>query len=178
MVSPSLKTAVNFSGAATPSDDASCSILPMLRISARAGQLLLVPLCVLGAATVWYWRWSATAGIESLNPYGAVQFGSALLVLLMLVLFPARYTRSGEGIERLRSVRDEHAAHEALLADNRDPVAAAGHAVRHLTAVAERAANANHAAADETSRAEQVTGWVTADRAREAATSDELAATR
>jgi hypothetical protein len=63
------------------------------RISARAGRLLLVPLCILGAATVWYWRWSAAAGVESLNPYGAVQFGSALLVVLMLALFPARYTR-------------------------------------------------------------------------------------
>ena len=63
------------------------------RISAAAGRWLLFPLCVLGGATVWYWRWSAAAGVENLNPYGAVQFGSALLALLMLVLFPSRYTR-------------------------------------------------------------------------------------
>jgi len=63
------------------------------RISAKAGRLLLIPLCLLGAASVWYWRWSAAHGIENLNPYGAVQFGSALLVLLIIALFPPRYTR-------------------------------------------------------------------------------------
>lgn len=64
------------------------------RISTKAGWRLLVPLCVLGAGSVWFWRWSAASGVENLNPYGAVQFGSALLVLLMVVLFPSRYTRS------------------------------------------------------------------------------------
>lgn len=63
------------------------------RISAKAGRRLLMPLCLLGASSVWYWRWSAARGIENLNPYGAVQFGSALLVLLVVVLFPPRYTR-------------------------------------------------------------------------------------
>lgn len=63
------------------------------RISARAGRLLLIPLCLLGAGSVWYWRWSAAQGIENLNPYGAVQFGSALLLLLIIALFPPRYTR-------------------------------------------------------------------------------------
>jgi Ceramidase len=66
------------------------------RVSTKAGRRLLVPLCVLGAASVWYWRWSAAHGFENLNPYGAVQFGSALLILLMLALFPSRYTRSGD----------------------------------------------------------------------------------
>jgi hypothetical protein len=66
------------------------------RVSVTAGRRLLVPLAVLGAASVWYWRWSAAHGVENLNPYGAVQFGSALLVLLVIVLFPARYTRGGD----------------------------------------------------------------------------------
>jgi hypothetical protein len=64
------------------------------RVSPKAGQWLLAPLCMLGAASVWYWRWSAANGFENLTPYGAVQFGSLLLILLMLVLFPSRYTRS------------------------------------------------------------------------------------
>jgi hypothetical protein len=68
------------------------------RISATAGRRLLVPLVLLGAASVWYWRWSAAEGVENLNPYGAVQFGSALLVLLMMALFPPGYTRSRDFI--------------------------------------------------------------------------------
>ncbi len=66
------------------------------RVSVFAGRRLLVPLGLLGAASVWYWRWSAAHGAENLNPYGAVQFGSALLVLLIIALFPARYTRGGD----------------------------------------------------------------------------------
>jgi len=66
------------------------------RVSPKAGLRLLVPLIVLGAASVWYWRWSADHGVESLNAYGAVQFGSALVILLMIILFPAPYTRSGD----------------------------------------------------------------------------------
>ena len=66
------------------------------RVSTKAGGRLLVPLALLGAASVWYWRWSAAHGVENLNPYAAVQFGSALLVLLIIALFPARYTRGGD----------------------------------------------------------------------------------
>ena len=66
------------------------------RVSATAGRRLLIPLGLLGAASVWYWRWSAARGVENLNPYGAVQFGSALLVLLIITLFPPRYTRGGD----------------------------------------------------------------------------------
>ena len=66
------------------------------RVGARAGRRALVPLCAAAAASVWYWRWSAAAGIENLNPYGAVQFGSVLLVLVITALFPSRYTRGGD----------------------------------------------------------------------------------
>jgi hypothetical protein len=66
------------------------------RISARAGPRLIVPLALVGAASVWYWRWSADRGFENLNPYGAVQFGSALIILAIVALFPARYTRGGD----------------------------------------------------------------------------------
>jgi hypothetical protein len=64
------------------------------RISAKAGLRLLIPLALLGAASVWYWRWSAARGVENLNPYGAVQFGPPLIILLIVVLFPPRYNRS------------------------------------------------------------------------------------
>ncbi|MCZ7566590.1 MAG: hypothetical protein M5U08_24595 [Burkholderiales bacterium] len=66
------------------------------RVGAQAGARLLAPLCLLGAASVWYWRWSAGGGAENLNPYAAVQFGGLLLVLLLCALFPSRYTRGGD----------------------------------------------------------------------------------
>jgi hypothetical protein len=66
------------------------------RVSATAGRWLLVPLVAIGVWSVWYWRWSAAQGVENLNPFGAVQFGSMLIILLALVLFPARYTRGSD----------------------------------------------------------------------------------
>jgi len=66
------------------------------RVSATAGRWLLAPLVAIGLWSVWYWRWSAVHGVENLNPFGAVQFGSMLIVLLTLVLFPPRYTRGSD----------------------------------------------------------------------------------
>jgi len=66
------------------------------RVNPKAGLRLLVPLVALGAASVWYWRWSAAAGAENLNPYGAVQFGSTLVIVLLVTLFQAPYTRSAD----------------------------------------------------------------------------------
>lgn len=104
-------------------------------ISARAGRRLLLPLCVLGAASVWYWRWSAAHGFENLNPYAAVQFGSALLILLMLVLFPSRYTRSRDffgalGLYALAKVAEHFDG--AIFTATGNIVS--GHTVKHLLA--------------------------------------------
>lgn len=65
------------------------------RISVRAGNRLLVPLVLLGLASVVYWRWSALAGIENLRPYLAVQFGSIAVILAIAALFRSRYTHAG-----------------------------------------------------------------------------------
>lgn len=53
------------------------------RVSARAGRALLVPLLVLGALSVGIWAWTG-----DLRLYGVVQFGS-LLVVLLLLAYPA-----------------------------------------------------------------------------------------
>lgn len=66
------------------------------RVSPQAGRRLLLPLVAVGLWSVWYWRWSAVHSVENLNPYGAVQFGSMLIILLTLLLFPARYTRGSD----------------------------------------------------------------------------------
>jgi hypothetical protein len=64
------------------------------RISRRAGGRLLWPLLVAGAASVVYWHLTEERGAGDLRPYGLVQFGSLVLVPLILVLFPARYTQT------------------------------------------------------------------------------------
>ena len=61
------------------------------RVSLSASRRLLVPLLTIGAASVWYWHWTEAAGAGDLRFYGVVQFGSLLLVVLMLALFPSRY---------------------------------------------------------------------------------------
>jgi hypothetical protein len=62
------------------------------RISASAGEKLLVPLLVVGAASVVYW-----ALFDDLRLYGLVQFGGLAAVLVLALLLPSRYTK-GETI--------------------------------------------------------------------------------
>ncbi len=59
------------------------------RINVKAGQRLLWPLLLAGAGSVAYWRWQG-----NLWPYAAAQYFSVLLVGLLVVLFPLRYSRS------------------------------------------------------------------------------------
>jgi hypothetical protein len=62
------------------------------RISRRAGAWLLWPLVIAGAASTLYWHIGEQRGAGDLRPYGLVQFGSLVLVPLILAFFPARYT--------------------------------------------------------------------------------------
>lgn len=105
------------------------------RIGPRVARLLHIPLYVLGAWSVWHWRWSAAAGIESLNAYAAVQFGSVLVIVLMLTLLPPRYTRSRDylgafAIYGLAKVAEHFDA--AIFAATRELVS--GHTLKHLLA--------------------------------------------
>jgi hypothetical protein len=61
------------------------------RIDVKVGLRLLWPLVLTGVASVWYWRWSG-----NLWPYAAAQYFSILLVGLIIVLFPPRYSRSSD----------------------------------------------------------------------------------
>jgi len=63
------------------------------RISAPAGLALLGPLVIGGIASVLYWRATQARGHGDLRPYAIAQFGALLVLLLILALFPARYTR-------------------------------------------------------------------------------------
>jgi hypothetical protein len=61
------------------------------RVSPRAGRLLPV-LMGAGAASVVYWHWTEQQGAGNLNFYIVVQFYSILVIALLCIFFPSRYT--------------------------------------------------------------------------------------
>ncbi len=66
------------------------------RVSLRTGLVLLPALLALGIGSVFFWHWSELAGRGDLRFYGFVQFYPAVGILLLVVLFPPRYTRTGD----------------------------------------------------------------------------------
>ena len=65
------------------------------RIGSRAGFWLLSPLLTTGIASVVMWHWSERAGRGDLRLYALVQFLPMMIVPLLLVLMPARWTGVG-----------------------------------------------------------------------------------
>jgi hypothetical protein len=63
------------------------------RVSVKAGMQILAPLMALGAGSVVYWDVTQEGGHGDLRPYVLVQFGAVLVILLLVGLFPSRYTR-------------------------------------------------------------------------------------
>jgi hypothetical protein len=106
------------------------------RLSVRAGNLLLVPLVVLGVASVVYWRESALAGMENLRPYMAVQYGSIAVVLAVSLLYRSRYTQ-GAAIFGLAAA---YGVAKVMEAYDREIYAfghlLSGHTLKHLAAAA------------------------------------------
>ena len=66
------------------------------RISPKAGTRLLPVLIAIGAGTVLNWHWSEQRGAGNLNFYIVVQFYSLLVIVLLGIFFPSRYTRGGD----------------------------------------------------------------------------------
>jgi hypothetical protein len=62
------------------------------RINIRAGLALLVPMLLLGVASVVYWRLTERAGAGNVMPYGILQAYSMAILLLMGALNPSRYS--------------------------------------------------------------------------------------
>jgi hypothetical protein len=62
------------------------------RISIRAGILLLLPMLLVGAGSVVYWRATESAGAGNVMPYGILQGYSVVMLLAITVLMPSRYT--------------------------------------------------------------------------------------
>ena len=64
------------------------------RISLKAGLWLFAPLLALGIASVAYWSYTEAQGRGDYRFYLFVQFFSPVLVAMVMLLFPARYTRT------------------------------------------------------------------------------------
>ena len=65
------------------------------RIGVRLGQALLIPMLLVGAASVVSWRATERAGAGNVLPYGILQ-GYSVLMLLLIAGLPSRYTRGGD----------------------------------------------------------------------------------
>ena len=66
------------------------------RIGVRLALRLLGPLVALASLSVGYWHVTEQRGAGDLRLYALVQFFPLVAIPLMLWLFPARYTRSGD----------------------------------------------------------------------------------
>ena len=64
------------------------------RVSIRAGLLLLAPMLVVGAASVMYWEMTERAGEGNVLPYAILQGYTIVVLLLIAVLCPSRYTEA------------------------------------------------------------------------------------
>jgi hypothetical protein len=63
------------------------------RLSLRRGLLLLAPLAVVGAGTVWYWLHSEGMRAGNVLPYFAFQLYALLSILLLMHFYSSRYSR-------------------------------------------------------------------------------------
>jgi hypothetical protein len=66
------------------------------RIHARTGLALLVPMLLVGAASVLYWRTTERAGTGNVMPYAVLQGYSVVILFLLALLQPSRYTRGND----------------------------------------------------------------------------------
>jgi hypothetical protein len=71
------------------------------RIGVKTGLRLLIPLILFGTTSVIYWNVTQANGHGDLRPYALAQFGSLLVLLLLVALFPPRYTRGTDLIVSL-----------------------------------------------------------------------------
>jgi hypothetical protein len=104
------------------------------RVSVTTGIVLLPVLLLAGAGSVAYWYAGELGGAGDLRPYALVQFAPAVLILVMLWLFPARYTH-GENLLAVMVIYGVAKIFEAL-----DGTIfsvghlLSGHTLKHLTA--------------------------------------------
>lgn len=104
------------------------------RVSVPVGRWLFLPLLAAGAASVAYWHWSELRHAGDLRPYLLVQYGSLLVVVVLLALYPAPQSGTAYLVAGLAA----YAAAKGLEAADR-PIFAlgqivSGHTLKHLAA--------------------------------------------
>jgi hypothetical protein len=105
------------------------------RISLRAGLASLAPLLAFGLFSVVYWDVTQSQGHGDLRLYALTQFGSLLVLVLLLGLFPPHYTRGYDFVIALGF----YALAKALETLDRQVFSAthgamSGHAMKHIAA--------------------------------------------
>jgi len=70
------------------------AVLIAERSDVRMSLVLLAPLLLMGAASVVYWRITERAAAGNVIPYGILQGYAIVILLLIAVLLPSRYTRA------------------------------------------------------------------------------------
>ena len=71
------------------------------RVSVKAGTNFLIPLLIVGAASVAYWNVTEQLGKGDLRPYALIQFLPVLLIPVIIALFPSRYSGTGYLVEMI-----------------------------------------------------------------------------
>jgi predicted membrane channel-forming protein YqfA (hemolysin III family) len=66
------------------------------RISVRTGLVLLVPMLLIGASSVIYWRVTERQGVGNVLPYAMLQAYAVLALLFLAILQPSRYSRGSD----------------------------------------------------------------------------------
>jgi hypothetical protein len=106
------------------------------RVNRSVARALFVPLLVIGGGSVAYWYWSELRGAGDLRPYLLVQFGSLAVVVVLLVLYAARYRGGGYlivGLLAYAAAKVFELADGAVFALGR---IVSGHTLKHLVAAA------------------------------------------
>lgn len=73
------------------------------RVDVWCARYLLWPFVLLGAGSVLYWQYTERIGAGDLRFYFTAQFFPLIVLPIMLLLYPARYTRSGDLVAMLLS---------------------------------------------------------------------------
>ena len=66
------------------------------RVSVKAGMVLLFPMLAVGVSSVIYWLATERTGAGNVMPYGILQAWSVIMLLILAVLEPSRYTRGND----------------------------------------------------------------------------------
>jgi hypothetical protein len=65
------------------------------RIGPKTGRFCLAPMLLIGIFSVLYWYFGEMEGVGDLRLYAVVQYFTIAALLLLTILFPARYTHAG-----------------------------------------------------------------------------------